>query len=192
MMKVCAFDGCGKDAFCKGLCAAHYQQQRAGKPLTPLQVQYHGLSEVARFMRRVNKGSRNQCWEWTGSLNNGYGQWRNLAGEIELAHRASWRMFVGPIPEGEGVLHRCDNPPCCNPAHLFTGTNAVNIADMWAKKRANPGVSRGEKHGMAKLTAEIVREIRGSSEPGIVLAKKYGVANTTISDIRKRRIWNHI
>jgi hypothetical protein len=165
---------------------------RAGKPLKPLQVQHHGLSEADRFMKRVKKGGRDECWPWTGSLNSGYGQFRNQAGEIELAHRASWRMFVGPIPDGMHMLHRCDNPPCVNPAHLFLGSQNDNVQDMWAKKRANPGTSRGEKHGMAKLTAEIVKEIRKSSDMGTVLALRYGVSHSTITDIRHRRIWNHI
>ena len=191
-MSNCSFDGCEKSAFCKGLCAAHYQQQRAGKSLKPLQVQHHGLSEEARFMRWVKKGKRDECWPWIGSLNNGYGQWRNVAGGVELSHRASWRMFVGPIPEGKSMLHRCDNPICVNPSHLFAGTTADNVADMWAKNRANPGTSRGEKHGNAKLTSEQVKEIRASAEPGAVLAERYGISRTTISDIRRRRIWNHI
>jgi len=198
-MAECGFVGCGKGAVCKGLCQAHYAQQKAGKPLKPLQVQYHGYSESKRFLMRVKAGKPSECWEWTGSRKwsgprneKWHGQWRNAAGGIELAHRAAWRLMVGPIPEGVFVLHKCDNPVCVNPAHMFLGSQSDNLKDMWAKGRANPGMSRGEKHGMSKLTAEAVREIRSSPLNGVEMAKKFSVAPTTIYDVRNRKIWNHI
>lgn len=193
-MKICQFEGCGKQAICKGLCAAHYQQQRAGKPLTPLQVQYHGYSEVKRFLMRVEKGEKHECWPWTGSRmnENWHGQWRNQAGEIEPTHRATWRLFCGEIPEGMHVLHKCDNPICVNPDHLFLGTRSDNAKDMWAKKRARPKAQHGEGHGCSKLTDEDVRRIRESSTSGVELAEQYGVGKTTISSIRLRKTWRHI
>ena len=192
-MKLCSFDGCGKKAICHGFCAGHNRQSNAGEVLRPLQLQYHGFSEIKRFLMRVDKRGNTECWPWTGSRQlKWHGQWRNSSGAIESTHRAAWRLFVGPITEGMHVLHRCDNPICLNPSHLFLGTGADNARDMWAKNRAKPGVSIGEKHGMSKLTADIVREIRDSPLMGTELAKKFGVTPTTISEIRKRKTWNHI
>lgn len=192
-MKLCAFDGCGKKSFCKGFCGGHYRQHANGEMLRPLQVQYHGLTEIARFLMRVEKRGKDECWPWTGSRQERWhGQWRNAAGEIEPTHRAAWRLFVGEIPEGMHVLHRCDNPICVNPAHFFLGTQSDNAKDMWAKKRARPQTSRGEKHGMSKLTAEMVVEIRQSTLSGAEVARKFGVSQTTVSGIRLRKAWNHI
>lgn len=196
-MSCCSFDGCERiGAGVDGLCAGHKVQKRKGKELTPIavQVQYHGYSKENRFLLRVAEPTKTGCREWTGSKNSrfGHGQWRNEDGEVELTHRAAWRMFVGPIPEGMHVLHKCDNPPCVNIKHLFLGTHGDNMKDMWAKGRAHPGILKGEKHGMSKLTAEIVREIRSSSETGKALAERFGLTPTTICDVRKRRTWNHV
>jgi hypothetical protein len=101
-------------------------------------------------------------------------------------------LFVGEIPDGKFVLHKCDNPACVNPGHLFIGTQADNVKDMWDKNRARQGINRGESHGMSKLTADDVRAIRESSASGPVLAARYDVTRTTIADIRNRKIWTHI
>lgn len=197
----CSFKGCVKKAHSKGLCSAHYQQQRQGKELKPLQQQFHGLTEKERLMAWVAK-QPNGCWKWLGSIKKAqpkgrkvihwHGQWRNVAGQIELTHRAAWRILVGPIPRSAQVLHRCDNPLCVNPEHLFLGTPADNVSDMWDKGRARPGVSLGEKHGMSKLTSEVVKEIRESKERGTEIAARLGISTTTIYDVRNRRIWKHV
>lgn len=189
----CAFEGCSGIA--RGpLCPAHYQQKRQGKVLKPLQVQYHGLTEEARFLKRVSVGITTACWVWTGSVMKvgWHGQWRNAEGKIEPTHRAAWRLFKSPIPPGAHVCHHCDNPICVNPGHLFLGTQSSNMRDMWAKGRARPGRLLGEQHGMSKITADIAGAIRASSETGVVLAKRYGITATSVCDIRKRRTWNHI
>jgi len=193
-MNICSFENCGKEVRYKNLCSAHYNQQNAGKSLKPLQVQHHGLSESDRFMCRVNKNELTGCWNWTGSRKNKnwHGQWRNANNDIELAHRASWRMYVGEIEDSKCVCHKCDNPACVNPDHLFLGTQTENMNDMYKKGRGRQGVSKGEKHGMSKLTAEIVNDIRNSNLTGIELANKFSVSPTTICDILKRRSWNHI
>lgn len=157
------------------------------------QLQFHGLSEYDRLFKWTEVAGPNECWNWKGSRKKGWhGQWRNGLGQIELAHRAAWRIMKGEIPPGMFVLHRCDNPACMNPSHLFLGTQADNLKDMWAKGRARPGVSKGEKHGNAKLTAELVRDIRSSQESGVELARRLNLTTTTICDVRKRRTWKHI
>ena len=193
-MKGCAFDGCNKLAATAGYCVGHYRQHHVGEQLRPLQLQYHGLSEYERFFMRVEKKNPNECWNWSGSRTNSkwHGQWRNSAGNIELAHRAAWRLMRCDIPREMFVLHRCDNPICVNPSHLFLGTQSENLKDMWAKGRGRPMPSHGEKHGMSKLTAKSVLEIRESNLSAKEIASKFGVGTTTIYDIRKRKIWKHI
>lgn len=198
-MARCSFAGCPKPAHSKGLCGSHYAQQRVGKPLTALQVQFHGLSELERFEKRVTK-HEGSCWMWTGAylrakdrpMPDWHGFWRSGLGKPEITSRAAWRLYVGPIPSGNWVLHRCDNPRCVNPAHLFLGTPADNVSDMHAKGRARQGHVIGERHGMAKLTADMVREIRASKDRQIDLAERFGVSRTCISDVQRRVVWQHI
>jgi hypothetical protein len=106
------------------------------------------------------------------------------------AHRLIWEECFGPIPEAMFVLHKCDNPSCVNPDHLFLGTHKDNIRDMVSKGR---GVdNRGIRHGMSKLTEDDVRAIRASTEPGPVLCRRYGVVKSTISVIRSKKAWGHL
>lgn len=190
----CIFDGCVNKVNAKDLCAGHYKQLKDGKTLRPLQLQYHGLSEYDRFMKSIKIDGPDDCWLWTRSRMkaNWHSQWRNQAGSIELAHRAAWRLMKGAIPDGMFVLHKCDNPICMNPSHLFLGTQKDNLLDMWGKGRARPKSSLGEKHGMSKLKAESVLEIRKSSLDSQQLACIYDVSPTTIDDVRKRKTWKHL
>ena len=92
---------------------------------------YQTLSE--RFWAKVNRDG--DCWMWTGTLNHkGYGQFW-FGTKHHQSHRASWMMHRGPIPDGMWVLHKCDTPSCVNPAHLYLGTHAENMADMVARGR---------------------------------------------------------
>jgi predicted DNA-binding protein (UPF0251 family) len=114
------------------------------------------------------------------------------------AHRVSWGLHNGPIPEGMWVLHRCDNPSCVNPTHLFLGTQADNVADMISKGRqATPEQTAhiGEKNGRARLTPDQVRTIRTLVAGGVSeteAARRYGVGQTTVSYIVLRKSWKHI
>lgn len=198
-MEKCSFAGCVNNAHSLGLCNAHYAQQRKGKELKKLQLQFHGLSELDRFEKWYSK-QPNGCWAWLGSVlknkktsqKEWHGQWRNSSGEHELSNRAAWRLYVGVIPTGAFVLHRCDNPKCVNPEHLFLGSQTDNMNDMWDKGRSRPGVSHGSNHGMSKLTESQVKEIRESKEAGTAIAKRFGMSTTTIYDIRNRKIWKHL
>jgi len=134
------------------------------------------------------------CWEWTAGKNpRGYGV-INDGTRIQLAHRVAWLLEHGNLPEGLGILHRCDNPGCVRPSHLFVGTRADNNADMMAKGRYRAGSNppRGASAWCAKLTEDDIRAIRASEERGVALAAKYNVTKSTITDIRKRRSWAHI
>jgi hypothetical protein len=95
------------------------------------------LAQAAYFWSQIDRsGGPDACWPWRGRADSdGYGQ----VFRFRKAHRVAYELAVGPIPDGHGVLHRCDNPPCCNPKDLFTGTQAVNSADMIAKGRARFG-----------------------------------------------------
>lgn len=144
---------------------------------------------VDRLLEKM-RCAESGCWEWIGTRkSDGYGLMRYPRKYVG-AHRISYQEFVGPIPDGFHVLHRCDNPCCINPAHLFAGTNADNVADKMAKGR-RPSTF-GEANPKARLKAADVLEIRASAEAGVALAKKYGVTPTQISEIRHRKSWGHL
>lgn len=131
------------------------------------------------LLSRATPGRPNECWEWpNATAPNGYGR-QAYEGRAQYVHRLSFRAFNGPIPAGHNVCHRCDNPPCWNPAHLFAGSTATNVQDRDDKGRGY----RGERHHSAKLTAEDVREIRASGLPGPQLARQYGVKFASIYKI---------
>lgn len=109
-------------------------------------------------------------------------------GRFIKAHRLSYSLNVGPIPDGLVVMHKCDVRNCINPDHLMVGTNADNTADRNAKERQ----ARGESQGRARLTDASVREIRQSAEAAKVLAERYGVGETAIQNARTGKRWSHV
>ena len=111
------------------------------------------------------------------------------------AHRVSWELSIGTIPQGLHVLHSCDNPPCVNPAHLFLGTNDDNIADRHRKGRSRGGSLKGEAHPNSRLSAQDVLHIRNGLAAGESLydmATHFGVTESHIWRIGKRKAWAHI
>ena len=166
-------------------------------------MRYHGdmpqrtIPLVDRFWSRVDKSG--DCWIWTAARTfGGYGVIRDVGkdGKIIRAHRLSWELHNGPIPAGIEVCHRCDNPPCVNPAHLFLGTHQDNVTDTVTKGRASGGGARGESHGRAKLTDAQVLAIRAAHAAGAAsqrqLAREYGVDRRAIHFIVTRQHWTHI
>lgn len=168
---------------------------KKGNPIEVPYGDYHWEFGDApwRFWDSVHK-ARNGCWNWMGAINtDGYGTF-NFYGENKRAHRFSYELHRGPIPQGLFCCHHCDNRRCVNPAHLFLGTALDNIQDMHRKGRANP--PRGARAAAAKLTEDDVREIRRRYAEGDVtygqLATEYGVHYRTPQAIVLRRTWKHV
>ena len=153
---------------------------------------------MKRFWEKVQTARDGECWTWKGGGNEkGYGLFY-FNGRTKGAHRVSWILTNGEIPNGMQVLHRCDNPSCVNPSHLFLGTAKDNTADAIAKGRypqiTAPGINRarGERNGQCKLTADEVKSIREISGTRAQLAIKFNVSESTIGNIKRRRKWAHI
>lgn len=140
------------------------------------------------------KGSAdlNGCWEWQGTRNpNGYGMFASK----KRAHRISWEITRGPIPRGMFVCHKCDNPPCVRPDHLFIGTQKENMQDMHSKGRRQGNGLDGEKHHQAKLKVADVIEIRkrvSSGESRASVAASYGVTPENVSCIALGKTWRSV
>lgn len=190
--------GCGR--FCSHSCHTTFRNQ--------------GVAKAARdkFWMRLNHHVMNDCWYFTGYRNkNGYGQLR-FYGKVTTAHRVAWILTFGEIPNGLGVLHKCDHPACCNASHLFLGTPQDNMQDCIAKGRLNTPsgeksgphnhpekmsrgdshysrthpekLARGERHANAKLTESDVTEIRHLHVIGIMRSELAHRFHISISTIR--------
>lgn len=157
-----------------------------------------GGTDVERFWNFVNKDgpeakhAPGDCWEWTGNVGgSGYGRFWVNDGSVP-AHRYSYEVHKGSVPEGMFTLHRCDNPVCVNPDHLFVGTALDNMRDMAAKGRSRD--QRGEKNNMSKLTTDDVREIRRLHREGGYfqrqLADKFGISLSSANQVVNRKRWD--
>lgn len=155
------------------------------------------LSELPKsYWSKVNVQQSTACWIWSKARNAaGYGTVGWL-GKTYPTHRVAAYLH-GIIPTLESkdcILHSCDNPPCCNPAHLRAGTQAENMRDMVGRKRSNK--ARGEASGRAKLTAVQVKDIRERYMLDEVtqsyLAKMFGVSTLAINSIVRRKTWQHV
>lgn len=186
----CTEDGCERSAHARGVCYAHYRRAwRAGRlddyARTPVLV---GDSYNERLRRIGWDVAANGCWVWRGSRNtSGYGQVAVNNRPI-ITSRAAYAAWVAPLAAGDVVCHRCDNPPCINPAHLFVGDRATNNQDMAAKRR----VAHGERHKWMRLTDDDVRAIRDRfAEGGVTrkeLAAQYGVTRQYMERIISNRV----
>jgi hypothetical protein len=140
------------------------------------------------FWAKVERHGRKSCWPWRGAIGTqGYGNIK-YEGKYVHAHRVAYALKNGPIPPGVWVLHHCDNPPCCNPAHLFLGDAKANSADAKAKGRT----AQKERHGRRKLfqrEVDAIRRRHANGRTGAYLARQYGVSYGTISLIVNNKVW---
>jgi|SRR3990167_672660 len=146
---------------------------------------------ISNFLKKVNKRSDDECWEWIGAHTDvGYGVFgRPMRG----AHRVSYALYYGKLPANLLVCHKCDNPKCVNPHHLFLGTHSDNMKDRNTKGR---NVVRGERHGLHKLTNDEVVDIRELYANKIFsqyeLADLCGVSVMTINWAVNSKSWKHV
>ena len=157
------------------------------RPITVTERQR--VNFLAKFIPEPNSG----CWLWTGAHDKRtqYGSFGLGTGLSFQAHRVSWAIHREPPPSDKQVLHRCDNPACINPDHLFLGDHAMNMRDKADKGRAS--AVRGSAHPKAKLTEADIIAIRASTENVLkVLCPRYGISDTKIYRIKTRRDWRHV
>jgi hypothetical protein len=165
----------GRGRFCSVRCG------RAAQPMK---------SREERFWLKVDRRSPDECWPWRGQKSTvmGHGLLKSgPRGQVrqEGAHRVSWELHNGPIPEGKNICHTCDNPPCVNPSHLYPGTDTENMRDRDTRGR----------HGGAKLTPRDVRAIRARRALGercLTIATDYGISEGQVSMAARRLSYKHV
>lgn len=150
---------------------------------------------VERIRSRVKVNETTGCWEWQGAKNtHGYGH-MGYDGKSHQTHRLIFFALNPDVSKSLWVLHRCDNPACNNPDHLFPGTPAINSRDRENKGRGNQRGTPGEKHTQAKLTESNVREILVRLSQGdrqVDIAADFGVNRTCITKIKTGESWRHV
>lgn len=153
------------------------------------------VNDVARFWSGVDRTDPNGCWLWLRSLRHGYGQIM-FGGKVRLTHRVAWTLLRGKIPRGKFVCHTCDVRHCCNPAHLFIGTQRDNIRDCWQKGRLPlPPIQNGSKNVNAVLSESDIPIIRAKFAAGSSLrqlGREYGIDYTAISSVIRGKTWRHV
>ena len=147
---------CDRPIIAKGLCSKHYRRMKAHGDPSVVKLPYHEVTVEDRLKGRLT-ADVNGCQVYTGTKNSsGYGSIK-INGKMVGSHRVAWELANGPIADGMCVLHHCDNPPCCNPDHLFLGTRKDNANDRDAKGRLV--TPKGEKNGIATVPDLVVADV---------------------------------
>jgi hypothetical protein len=177
-------------SICHNYCTSYATEYNAAMTYDrPLRSRF---TRYDRWVRHVSPEPNSGCWLWTGTHSAaGYGMfhWDTRAHETTTASRASWRLHYGDIDDELFACHKCDNPACVNPDHLFLGTASENSADMWRKGRGAPqtGKTSAGVTRRRKMTDDQVRDIRNSAKMLKDLAYEYNTSMGNISKIRNRK-----
>lgn len=144
---------------------------------------------IERFWSKVDRHGPNGCWQWTDYLSP-YGVFR-VNGKARGAHRFAWELANGHIPDGVFVLHKCDNPGCVNPAHMFLGTHSDNMADKVKKGRQSHHATWGSKHGLSVLKDDDIQKIHSlaSTTSNTEIARRFGVSRMQVWRILTGKQW---
>lgn len=155
--------------------------------------------DLKRFTDKIMINAQSGCWEWTAAVGGaGYGkmQWH---GRLEIAPRIAYQIVHGAIPSGLHICHRCDNPLCVRPDHLFAGTRSDNMRDCRSKGRMKGIITsesvRGEHNTKAKMTDAQVVALRADRSAGLslsALARKYGISKSMVKFIVDGKNWRHV
>jgi Autographiviridae endonuclease len=150
---------------------------------------------IDRFKAKYKNDDKTGCWNWTAGQKHHYGYggfW--FRGKIDFAHRASYAIHIGEIPEGSHVLHRCDNPKCVNPKHLFLGDQLSNMQDMRAKGRGSRHGQAGSQHYNHILSEADIPIIRArlETESAAAISRDYDVGDHAILSIKNGKSWSHV
>jgi hypothetical protein len=192
----CHVENCYGKVVSKGLCDKHrIRLRRHGNVNSTLKYHFDTVEEY--FFSKVKITKTNSCIFWPArKLESGYGM-ISAKGKKRLSHRLSYEIHFGKIPKGMVICHRCDQPSCVNPRHLFIGTHKDNVYDCINKKRnVTPPIHTGKNNHHTKLTETKVIEIRKSYASGKInsyeLAKKYNVTRQNIMSIVKLETWKNV
>lgn len=196
-MKICSIDNCEKVKWARGWCVNHYALwNRWGSPHINKEnnIRHKKYSSLEDYLSDgFSIGNDDECWEWKKHRSKqGYGSavWNKKSYK---SHRLAYEFHKGKIPENICVLHKCDNPPCGNPAHLFLGTNKDNVNDR--VKKGRNGNSLGENSHLSKLKNNEVLKIKKLLAKGthvLVISRLYDVTKETIYGIRDGKTWKHV
>ena len=185
-MITCSIDGCEKKATGRGWCSMHYKRwQIYGDPHKVVNKRIHGMSLKERILDTIKIDAKSDCWNWQGSVSRvGRGRLK-VNRKVTFAYRASYEAFIGEIPKNMLVCHRCDNPLCVNPEHLFIGTSKDNTLDA-VKKGRHP---KHEFHNKAKLDKNKVADIRSKRLTAKEYSDLYDVHWSTIYNVWRGNTW---
>lgn len=192
----CADPTCSSPVYCRALCIKHYSRwYKTGESAYVAESMHprkpRGVSAEDWFWQGFSR-AESGCLEWQRYIRgDGYGYCsRDVGDGSRFAHRVAWILTNGVIPDGIDVLHKCDNPPCGDPDHLFLGTHADNMADMAKKGRS----TRGRPGPNAKLAGPqvlgVLLRLEGG-ESNTTIGRRYGVTRQAIAAIRHGKTWKH-
>lgn len=182
--KKCSIEGCDGKLNARGLCHRHYVQQRRAGLLESKKTE----DDQSYILSRISVDQAG-CWIWGQSKREGYGRLIRH-GKTWSAHVFSFAVFVGPVEVGSQINHKCHIRSCCNPSHLYAGSQSENMADM--KLAGRDRYLQGSQNGNSRIDKEKARAIYASKGIAREVAERFGVSISLVYAIRKRQVWVHI